>query len=258
MTEISGTVSGNPVPVLALESVDSTNSEARRLAESGDLGPRWITARVQTAGRGRRGRAWDTVEGNLAATLLMTTDRTPGDAARTSFVAAVAVADALGAYLPDSLIRLKWPNDVLVDDRKICGILIESGRIPGADRLWLAVGIGINLRHAPKAVDRPATCVADHLRADVATPPTPRAALDGLARAFAHRQGQWDALGFDPIVEAWTGRAIGLGGPCAARLAMETVEGIAEGLDPDGSLRLRLTDGGVRRIAAGDVFFGGR
>jgi BirA family biotin operon repressor/biotin-[acetyl-CoA-carboxylase] ligase len=154
--------------------------------------------------------------------------------------------------------RLKDGRAVLIAYEVYRGPRNQYGRIPGADRLWLAVGIGINLRHAPEAVDRPATCVADHLRADVATPPTPGAALDGLARAFAHRQGQWDALGFDPIVEAWTGRAIGLGGPCAARLATETVEGVAEGLDPDGSLRLRLTDGGVRRIAAGDVFFGGR
>ena len=92
MTEISGTTAAAPLPVLALDSVDSTNAEARRQAESGDLGPRWITARVQTAGRGRRGRAWSTTEGNLAATLLTTPDRAPGDAARTSFVAAVAVA----------------------------------------------------------------------------------------------------------------------------------------------------------------------
>ena len=258
MTEISGTTAAAPLPVLALDSVDSTNAEARRQAESGDLGPRWITARVQTAGRGRRGRAWSTTEGNLAATLLTTTDRVPGDAARTSFVAAVAVADALATYLPDSLIRLKWPNDVLVDDRKICGILIESGRVRGEDRLWLAVGIGVNLAHAPQVADRPATCVADHLRGDVASPPTARQMLDRLAAAFAHRQGQWDDQGFEPIVEAWTARAIGLGGPCAARLADETVEGTAEGLDPDGSLRLRLPDGGVRRIAAGDVYFGGR
>jgi BirA family biotin operon repressor/biotin-[acetyl-CoA-carboxylase] ligase len=258
VTEISGDPTGGPVPVLALETVDSTNAEARRHADADDTGPRWITARFQTAGRGRRGRSWNTADGNLAATLLMTTERTAGDAARTSFVAAVAVADALSAYVPDSLIRLKWPNDVLVADRKVCGILIESGRIRGEERLWLAVGIGVNLVHAPVTVDRPATCVADHLRADVLAPPLPREVLDDLARAFAIRQAQWDALGFDPIVEAWTQRAIGLGGPCAARLANETVEGIAEGLDPDGSLRLRLIDGGVRRIAAGDVFFGGR
>jgi len=258
VTEITGALAGADVPVLVLESVDSTNSEARRRAEAGDLAPLWITARTQTAGRGRRGRAWSTGAGNLAATLLMTTNRAPGDAARTSFVAALAVADALAAFLPDSLIRLKWPNDVLVDDRKICGILIESGRVPGAERLWLAVGIGINLAHAPEALDRPATCVADHLRANVVATPAPLQMLERLADAFSHRQRQWDDHGFDPIVSAWTARAIGLGGPCTARLAEETLEGIAEGLDPDGSLRLRLPDGGVRRIAAGDVFFGGR
>ena len=251
-------MAGPAIPVLVLETVDSTNSEARRLADAGDHGPRWITARRQTLGRGRRGRNWDTAEGNLAATLLTSTGRSPGDAARTSFIAAVAVADMLSAYAPDSLIRLKWPNDVLLDQRKVCGILIESGRIHGTDRLWLAIGIGVNLAHAPENVDRPATALAEHLRDDITAPPTPLEALDRLAVAFAARQQQWDTQGFEPIIEAWTQRAIGLGGPCAARLPDETVEGVAEGLDPDGSLRLRLADGEVRRIAAGDVFFGGR
>jgi BirA family transcriptional regulator, biotin operon repressor / biotin---[acetyl-CoA-carboxylase] ligase len=249
---------GPAIPVRVLETVDSTNSEARRLADAGEFGPRWITARHQSVGRGRRGRNWDTADGNLAATLLTSTDRSPGDAARTSFIAAVAVADMLSAYAPDSLIRLKWPNDVLLDQRKVCGILIESGRIATTDRLWLAIGIGVNLAHAPLNVDRPATALAEHLRGDMAAVPTPLEALDRLAAAFAVRQGQWDRDGFEPIIEAWTQRAIGLGGLCTARLADQTVEGIAEGLDPDGSLRLRLADGEVRRISAGDVFFGGR
>lgn len=243
------------VPVLTLDSVDSTNAEARRRADVGEVGPLWITALRQTAGRGRRGRAWDTGAGNLAATLLMTTTRTPADAARTSFVAALAVADLIAAYAPDNLVSLKWPNDVHLDGLKTCGILIDSGRTPDNAALWLAVGIGVNLASAPTGLERPATALADHLRAEFAAPPTPAQALPVLAEAFANRMAQWDTYGFSAIADAWTKRAEGLGRPCVARLDNETVNGVAEGLDDDGALKLRLADGSLRRISAGDVFF---
>ncbi len=244
------------VAVHAFEIIDSTNAEARRRAEAGERGPLWITAAEQTAGRGRRGRQWDTSQGNLAATLLMTTGRTPADAARTSFVAALAVADLVAAYVPEGLVKLKWPNDVLLEGRKASGILIESGRHADHSGLWLAVGIGVNLAHAPTDVERPATSISDHLVVDHTTPPTPSEALSHLSHAFAHRLQQWDEFGFHVIAEAWTARAIGLGGPCSARLDHETVDGTAEGLDEDGALRVRLGDGTLRRITAGDVYFG--
>ena len=140
----------------AYDEIDSTNAEARRRAEAGAGGPVWITAAVQTAGRGRRGRAWSTERGNLAATLLMTTDLPPAEAAQVSFVAALAACDLADACLGQGAARLKWPNDVLVHGRKAVGILVESGARQDA-RLWLAVGIGVNLKHAPTNVERPAT-----------------------------------------------------------------------------------------------------
>ena len=238
--------------ILTFDTLDSTNAEARRRAEAGEAGPLWIAARVQTAGRGRRGRAWSTGEGDLAATLLTITDRAPADAARFAFVAALATADLAALYVPEALVRLKWPNDLLLDGRKASGVLIESGARPDG-RLWLAIGIGVNLRHAPDA-ERPATALADHLRADVAATPTPNIALSQLAKAFARRTALWDQDGFAAIARAWTARAAHLGEPCEARLPGETVTGVAEGLEPDGALRLRLSDGAVRRITAGDVF----
>lgn len=242
-----------PVPIIAFDEIDSTNAEARRRAEAGESGPVWITALRQSAGHGRRGRVWETGEGNLAATLLMLTERAPAEAAQISFVAALAVADMARLYLAADLIRLKWPNDVLVGGRKVAGILVESGRrADGA--LWLATGIGVNLAKAPVAAERPATSFADHA---FAPPPAPREALEHLASAFAGWLGVWDAQGFAPLAEAWTQRAHGLGGPCIARLGSQAVEGEAEGLDVDGALRLRLADGSIRRITAGDVFFEG-
>lgn len=242
------------LPVLAFDAIDSTNAEARRRAEQGETGPLWITAGVQTAGRGRRGRAWDTARGNLAATLLLTTDRPPAEAAQLSFVAAFAIRALAERYVPASLVRFKWPNDVLVDGRKLSGVLIESGRT-AAGTLWLGVGMGVNLAHAPDNVDRPATALAAHLKAGETAPPTPQQALTVLSEAFVEAAASWTRTGFAPIRDAWLENAFGLGQPCIARLDRETIEGLAEGMDGEGALLLRLADRSLRRISAGDVFF---
>lgn len=240
------------VPILALEEVDSTNAEARRRAEAGEAGPLWITAARQTAGRGRRGRAWETGQGNLAATLLFVTDKPPAEAAQISFVAALAVADLADAFVPPALVSLKWPNDPMIAGRKASGILVESGQHPGGG-LWIAVGVGVNLATPPAAPERPATAFAAHM---TGPPPKPLEALTILAGSFERWRRVWQASGFTVIAEAWTRRAHGLGEVCTARLGHETITGTAEGLDPDGALRLRLPDGMLRRITAGDVFFG--
>jgi BirA family biotin operon repressor/biotin-[acetyl-CoA-carboxylase] ligase len=239
-------------PIEALDEVDSTNAEARRRAEAGEGGPLWITALRQTAGRGRRGRNWETGAGNLAATYLCRTEKPPAQAAQVSFVAALAVADLASAYVPSALVSLKWPNDPFIAGRKTSGILVESGPHP-AGGLWLAVGCGVNLATPPDAPERPATAFAQHMPGP---PPQPLEALQVLAESFERWRELWELLGFPPIAEAWTARAHGLGAPCTARLPHETIEGVAEGLDVDGALRLRTATGVVRRITAGDVFFG--
>ena len=244
-----------PVPLIIHDEIDSTNAEARRLVEAGETGPRWIVARRQTAGRGRRGRRWESERGNLAATLLVTTPKSAAEAAQATFVAALAVADLLDVFVSPALVSIKWPNDVLLDGVKASGILIESGVHANGD-LWLAVGIGVNLAHAPENTERGATSVAARLRADLAYVPPIEAAAEILAETFAVWWGRWQTLGFEPVLEAWTSRLTGLNGPCVARLDNETLEGEAEGVEPDGALRLRLADGSVRLISAGDVFFG--
>ncbi|MDP1631894.1 MAG: biotin--[acetyl-CoA-carboxylase] ligase [Caulobacter sp.] len=235
-----------------LDEVDSTNAEARRRAEAGEAGPLWITAARQTAGRGRRGRTWETGQGNLAATLLFITDRPPGEAAQISFIAALAVADLADAFVPAAKVTLKWPNDPMIAGQKTSGILVESGQHPDGG-LWVAVGVGVNLASPPEASERPATSFAAHM---TGPPPGPLDALGVLAEAFERWRRVWQTSGFAVIADAWTRRAHGLGEVCTARLGHETVFGIAEGLDADGALRLRLPDGMLRRITAGDVFFG--
>ena len=242
-------------PILLFDQTDSTNAEARRRAEVGETGPLWIAARHQTAGRGRRGRNWQSETGNLAATLLFVTQKAPAEAAQVTFIAALAVADLLDGWAPPSLVTIKWPNDVMLAGEKVAGILVESGPHPNGD-LWLAVGIGVNLTHAPTGTERPATALAHHLAVGATIPPSVEIACQRLAVAFAVWQERWETMGFQPILDAWRTRTPGLDGPAVARLGHETVEGRAEGVAADGALKLRLADGSLRLISAGDVFFG--
>jgi BirA family biotin operon repressor/biotin-[acetyl-CoA-carboxylase] ligase len=139
----------------------------------------------------------------------------------------------------------------LVAGRKVAGILVESGSL-GAEGLWLAVGCGVNLARSPTDLNRPVTAFAEHMSG---APPTPADAIRVLAAAMESWRERWEQEGFEPIAAAWTRRAYGLGEACVAHLGNETLRGVAEGLDPDGALRLRLGDGSIRRITAGDVFF---
>ena len=222
--------------------IDSTNNEARRLADAGDAGAIWIVADRQTAGRGRRGRAWQTQPGNLATTLLLMPQGV--QVAQLSFAAALAVSEMVAAFAPGAAIAVKWPNDVLAEGRKIAGILLEAG--PG----WLAVGMGVNLAAAPDGTEFPATSMADL----GVTPPSPDAALTVIADRFAHWYAVWVEDGFEPLRTAWLARAGGLGAPIRARLPHEERHGVFEGIDADGALLLN-EQGLVRPIAAGEVFF---
>ena len=232
------------------DEIDSTNEEARRMAVAGVPGPVWISAGRQTAGRGRRGRAWDSPDGNLAATLFLRPGRTTAaEAAQLSFVSALAVSDALEAVAPSCQMRVKWPNDVLAVDRKIAGILLESAGGGSVD--WLAVGIGVNLVHHPDATEFPAISLSGlGFRA-----PPPATMLAHLAGHWAKWYETWMVRGFDDIRDAWLARAAGLGRRIRARLQREEIWGVFEGIDDSGALILRESAGRVRVIAAGDVFF---
>lgn len=235
------------------ETLDSTNEEARRQAASlSVLGvPTWIRADRQTAGRGRRGRGWHTPGGNLAATLLLHPGKPPGECAQLSFVTAIAVAETVAGLAPNAEIKVKWPNDVLVDGKKIAGILLESASGPGPAPLWLAIGIGINLVHFPDDTEFPATSIA------ALTGKTPDAhdTLVHLASHFAKWYDIWRAQGFLPIRDQWLARAAKLGERIRARLTKEETSGVFEGIDETGALILRETASRTRVIAAGDVFF---
>ena len=185
----------------------------------------------------------------------MTTARSAAEAAQISFVAALAVRDLATACVPEALVRLKWPNDVLVSGAKAAGILIESGRSDGGG-LWLVIGIGVNLASAPEGLDYPATSLAAHLSSGISDAPGPDEALVSLARAFTRWLAVWERDGFEPLRIEWTRSAMGLGQSCVARIADREIEGVADSMDADGALVLRLASGELQRITAGDVFFG--
>lgn len=229
--------------------IDSTNEEARRMAALGETGPVWITAARQTAGRGRRGRAWVAPPGNLSATLLLAPGKPAAEIAQLSFVAALAVADMIASCGP--VPKLKWPNDVLVDGQKISGILLESASQGGADPAWLAIGIGVNLKAYPPDTEFPATSLLNLGWAA----PSPSEALVRLAAAFAKWYEVWRSEGFGPVRDAWLARAAGLGTRIRARLTNEETSGMFEGIDANGALLLRETKERLRAIAAGEVFF---
>jgi BirA family biotin operon repressor/biotin-[acetyl-CoA-carboxylase] ligase len=235
-----------------LPELDSTNEEARRLAATGERGPLWIMADRQTKGRGRRGKSWETLSGNLAASLLLRPTKTARECAQLSFVAALAVSDLVCACLPGSEVRIKWPNDVLAEERKIAGILLESAAGAG-DRLErLVVGIGINLAQCPAETEFPATSLAALGCAGLA----PLEACTRLAGLWAQWYGKWEANGFAAIRATWLSRAAWLGTPVRARLAGGETTGVFEGIDESGALLLRESTTHTRRIAAGEVFFG--
>ncbi|MEI4231855.1 biotin--[acetyl-CoA-carboxylase] ligase [Roseovarius sp. D22-M7] len=237
-----------------LTSVDSTNAEAARLAP-GLGGPEWILALEQTAARGRRGRAWRNPPGNFAATLVMRPAESPDRVALRSFVAALALQEALVAVTgrPEAF-ALKWPNDVLLQGGKLAGILLESA---GAGRglSHFAIGIGVNLRQAPEPAEVEAGALRPvSLLAETGVAIGPEDFLDLLAPAYARIETQFVTHGFAPIRRAWLDRAARLGEAITARTVRDTHHGTFETVDEAGNLVL-MTPKGRQVIAAAEVFF---
>lgn len=236
-------------PVVRFGEIDSTNEEARRRASDGDAGPRWLTTEVQTAGRGRLGRAWSSPKGNLFATAMLPYPRPPAEAALACFSAGLAVLDAARSVGVDvGQAKLKWPNDVLVGQAKLCGILIETGQING--RLWMAAGFGVNVEVAPERPDRPTVCLADLPGGGGLTAARVLAALDV---AFRVRLRSLLVEGFEPTRTAWLEQAAHLGQRVELTPISGRMEGVMTGLGADGALILRLADGSENHVRAGEI-----
>jgi BirA family transcriptional regulator, biotin operon repressor / biotin---[acetyl-CoA-carboxylase] ligase len=250
-------VSTEPLPdgfvLCELDRVGSTNDEARRMAEAGAQPGLVVLAAEQASGRGRHGRAWASPAGNLYASVLLRVEGPLAASAQLSFVAGLALADALLRHAPAGIEpRLKWPNDVLIGRAKVAGILLESvGKANGAGAASVVVGTGVNIVSSPRETPYPATSLVEQGFAAI----TPRALLGAYLVALDHWLRQWREAGFTSVRAAWCARGLGLGERIRLRLDREELQGRFVDVTPGGALLLDLDGGGRREIAAGDVFY---
>jgi len=232
-------------PVLHFDRIDSTNAEARRLAEAGERGPLWILADMQTGGRGRMGRSWVSEPGNLYATFLFAIAAGPEAAAQVSFVAALAVHDMVMALKPQASPRIKWPNDVLLGHAKVCGILPE---MVAASPTTIALGCGINVAHAPAGTPYPVAALDGAV--------TVESVLQELDSSLSNRLAMWnEGHGFAGIRRAWLERAFGVGGRVSVQAAEHEISGTFTSIAADGALILTLSGGQQKHIHSGEVRF---
>ena len=238
------------VRLVAHEVLGSTNAEALNLARQGERGPLWIVAERQTAGRGRRGRAWVSQPGNLFASLLLTMPAPPACGPQLSLVAALAVYDAV-VEIADGLkprLTIKWPNDLLLDRAKFAGILVEGEG--GDDGAAVVIGIGVDCTSHPADTDYPATDLA--AAGIVASPAT---LMGPLSLKMIGRLAQWNGgAGFSTVRADWIARAAGIGEEIRVQIADRELSGRFETLDATGALVLRSPDGRTETITAADVF----
>lgn len=230
-----------------LDSTTSTNDEAKHGAASNEAEGLVVWALKQTAGRGRYGRTWESPEGNLYISILLRPGCNTAHAPRYGFVAALAVHDTVHSFLPETNVTLKWPNDVLVDGKKISGILLEASSAPNGRIVWVVTGIGLNVAWHPEDALYPSTSLESAGASSVE--------LEEILEVLLDRFYYWKALmekeGFAPIHDAWLEAA--QKGRLAVRLPDQTIEGEFVALDNKGNLVLRLANGTKKTIAAGDV-----
>jgi BirA family transcriptional regulator, biotin operon repressor / biotin---[acetyl-CoA-carboxylase] ligase len=220
-------------PVKHYATIDSTNTEARRLFEAGERGPLWLLADEQTAGRGRLERKWVSERGNCYSTLIVPMTANRGTI---GFAVALAVADVAARYAEN--VALKWPNDVLVNGAKVSGILCE---VLSPDTI--AVGCGINVAHAPQGLAYPATHLNNANREDV---------FANYRSCLSHWLNIW-CTNFATVRAAWISRAIGIGEQTSMIVGEQTHSGTYEGIDDSGAIILSAPNGVSRTFHAGDL-----
>ena len=239
-------MTGTPVlpdgwTLVSLDSVGSTNDEAAHLASEGAAEGTVVWARRQTGGRGRRGRHWSSPVGNLYTSTVLRPDCSAPRATELGFVAALAVADLVPK---DRTVRVKWPNDVMVDGGKVAGILLESSIVQSGHVEYVVAGVGINVGHAPNLTEMryPGAVLGGSVET----------ALEGFVWALFRRLAEWRRDGFAAVRAAWLAKAGPLGAAVDVKLGEELVQGRFAGLDPEGALLLDTT-GGRRKIVSGEL-----
>ncbi len=242
--------------IARFDDIDSTNSEALRRATSGEAGGLWIMAGRQMKGRGRSGRTWHSGSGNFYSSLLIQLSSSANDLSHLPLTVGVAAHEALLKAcedIPPPSLRLKWPNDILLNRAKIGGVLIESLHPVDLKGAYVIIGIGLNLVEHPHGIASGVTNLAVHGYVT-----SPAAVLEAMAATMDCWLNRWDeGDGNEGVRAAWLSRALGVGDDVSVKLSEEVVMGAFEGLDERGALMLRLADGEIRRISFGDVLLQG-
>ena len=241
--------------LVVIEETSSTNEEALRAISEGAVSGTWILARSQTSGRGRSGRSWVSPPGNLYASLILNDVAPLSHAYQLALVCGVAIHDAVikatGTREPRRL-ELKWPNDLLLDRSKVGGILVESSVAGNADRADVVVGIGLNLRSAPKIEG-----VRTSRLADFGLVIDPEKMVGFLDYALQHWLSMWMAEdGFHQVRRAWLARSVPLGTGLTVTAPDGPFQGSFAGLSSEGYLLLADARGHTTRHAFGDVSVG--
>jgi BirA family biotin operon repressor/biotin-[acetyl-CoA-carboxylase] ligase len=234
-----------------LGEVASTQIEAARLAADGAPEGTVVTATHQSAGRGRRGRQWLDAPGQcLLMSVVLRPPISPGLSPQLSLVAAVAVADALASALGSSgaTAAIRWPNDVMVGARKICGLLPEAvtTREGALEHVILGIGLNVNQRDFPG----PLQAIATSMRIETGRGRSVEEMQVGVLAALEERYRRYVQGGLATLLPAWLERAQGIGGRATAA---DGRAGIAVGLDADGALLLLGDSGETMRVVAGEV-----
>jgi BirA family biotin operon repressor/biotin-[acetyl-CoA-carboxylase] ligase len=226
------------------ERVDSTNDVARTLAEGGAPEGTVVLAREQTAGRGRLGRPWVSPPGGIWMSVVLRPIAAPHEVPRLSLAVGVAASRAVERACGLS-VGLRWPNDLVVARRKVGGILVEAG----PDALWVVVGVGINANVPAAELPEGATSLLE-----VKGSPVDRAALlQALLGELEILYEMFRGHDWATLLEWWRSRSTTLGRRVRVHVPSGVYEGVAEDVDEDGALVLRLPDGGCKRIVAGEV-----
>lgn len=241
---------------IVLDQVDSTNAYLGRLVFNSEVEapnkPLAVVGLAQSAGRGRTGNSWQSNQGNLALSLLCHPTRPMAQWACLSLVVAVSLARVL-KQKAGLTAQVKWPNDLLVDQAKIIGILPEVVRDNAGNNPSLVIGIGLNLAQAPSIPGRATTSIAalaPHIDLDVLS------WTDAICAAVLEDLAIWEQQGFNAFQKQWMAHAFGIGDRLTVRLPSKSFEATMLGLAIDGSLQVRSDTGKVMEVTSGEVFFG--
>jgi len=238
--------------VIFLREVDSTNDLAKELAANGAVEGTVVVAETQKAGRGRLGREWISLKGGLYFSVVLRPNVRANGAVKLVFVAGLAVAKVL-RELYDLRVETKWPNDVLVNGRKVCGILTEMNT---TDEMvnFVVVGVGVNANFDveevfPEPLKKVTTSLANELSRKVRLEELFTALLERLENVY----DQFIREGFGPVLDEWRKYAGFLGRRVEVASQTEKLHGLALNVDHDGALTLKLEDGTLKRIFVGDI-----